>query len=101
MWKECKYCHREFWTDYIKKEYCSEHCAYKYNYERSRASILAKYKKPRNSIDNVIKSKKSNKVVFNFIMELNQLTTLSYGKLMQYYPDLNKIKAMSQQTVDK
>lgn len=62
-------------------------------YERSRASILAKYKKPRNSIDNVIKSKKSNKVVFNFIMELNQLTTLSYGKLMQYYPDLNKIKS--------
>lgn len=47
MWKECKYCHKEFWTNYIKKEYCSEHCAYKYNYERSRASILAKYKKPR------------------------------------------------------
>lgn len=43
--------------------------------------------------DNIVKPKKSNKVVFNFIMELNQLTTLSYGKLIQYYPDLNKIKS--------
>lgn len=43
MWKECKYCHKEFWTNYIKREYCSEHSAQGWNNQVAIPGAHASY----------------------------------------------------------
>lgn len=93
MIKVCKnkFCGKTFETKNERKVYCCNKCAMAYNYYTKKEEIREKRTKPR--IEKVAKRTKANKTIFNFIMNLSGLTNLSYGKLMQYYPDLNKIKS--------